>query len=159
MAGCPCQSDLNFIVCRPESCGWSGRLIDATPFIAGAVAILVAGGVTQFMTDRLLNRGVATEADTSDFANFISESAGLVTSLLVFVIGFIAIASADNLPAIAILVGIIIILPLGWLIWRFVSKDDPIKIVRKKKDRALGWRSYMMTIANLGAVILVFLVI
>jgi hypothetical protein len=125
----------------------------------GAVAILVAGGATQFMTRRLLDRGVDTDADISDFADFISEAVGLVTSLLVFVIGFMVVASGDGLPAVAVLLGIIAILPLGWLVWRFVAQDDPIKAVRKKRDRALSWRSYVIAIANLGAVVLVFLVI
>ncbi len=159
MAACPCHSDLNLIVCRAVACGWSGRFIDSAPFIAGAVAIFVSGGVTRFMTDRLLDRKEPSQADSADFADFVSEATGLVGALFVFIIGLIVVASGDNLNALVVLAGVFVLFPLGWFVWRFISQKDPIKSVRRKRGRSLGWRSYTLATANLAAVVLVFLII
>jgi hypothetical protein len=111
------------------------------------------------MTDRLLDRKEPSQADSADFADFVSESTGLVGALFVFIIGFIVVASGDNLNAVVVLAGALVLFPLGWFVWRFVSQKDPIKSVRRKRGRSLGWRSYTLATANLAAVVLVFLII
>lgn len=159
MNGCPCKSDLNIFVCRTVSCGFTGRFINSVPFIVGALAIFVAGGVARFTTDRLLNREIPAEADAADFADFVSEATGLVGALFVFIIGLVIVASADNLQAIIVLISAMCTLPLVWIVWRFVSHSDPIIVVRNKRGHGLGWRSYTLACTNLAAVVLVFLVI
>jgi hypothetical protein len=150
---------LNIIVCRATACDISGRFIASAPFIAGALAIVISGGVAYFTADRLLDRDNAAQADAADYADFIAEAAGLVAALAIFVLGLIVVASQDGLKAVVVLVGIFSLIPLGWIVWRFVSQSDPMKSVRKKKGRALGWRSYAMVAANLAAVVFVFLII
>jgi hypothetical protein len=159
MIACPCHSSLNFAVCRVTACGFSGRFIDSAPFIAGAVAILVSGAITRFTTDRLFNRRRPDQADAADFADFVSESTGLVSAFLVFIIGVAVVASGDNLTATTVLAEAIIVLPLGWMVWSHASRNDPYIAVRQKRGHTLGWRSYTMAAVNIAAVILVFLVI
>jgi hypothetical protein len=159
MNGCSCKSNLNIFVCRTDSCGFTGRFIDSLPFVVGALAIIVAGGVARFTTDRLLNRKNAAEADAADFADFVSEATGLVGALFVFIIGVVIVASADKLQAIIVLISALCTLPLVWIVWKFVSHSDPIIAVRSKRGHGLGWRSYTLTCANLAAVVLVFLII
>ena len=159
MQACPCHSAFNFAVCRVAACGLTGRFIDAAPFIVGAAAILISGAITSFTVDRLLDRRRGDQADGADFADFVSESAGLASALFVFVIGIIVVASGDNLSAAVILAESIIALPLAAMVWKYVSLKDPIIAVRKKRGHALGWRSYIMAAVNIAAVALVFLVI
>ena len=147
------------IVCRSTSCSWSGRFIDSAPFIAGAIAILACGAVAHFTIDRLNKRATPSQSDAADLADYVSETTGLVGSLLVFVIGIIVVASADNLQAIIILLGVLAAVPLTWIVWSLVSQEDASTYVRNKRDRVLGWRSYTLAGANLIAVILVFLII
>jgi hypothetical protein len=157
--GCPCTSDLNIIVCRVSACGISGRFIASAPFVVGALAVVISGGFTYFTIDRLLSRTNPAQSDAADYADFIAEAAGLVAALAILVVGLIVVASQDSLQAIVILVGVIPIVVLGWIVWRFVSQKDPTKSVRKKRGHALGWRSKIMIAANLAAVFLVFLII
>ncbi len=159
MNGCSCQSDLNIFVCRTISCGFTGRFIDSAPFIAGAIAIFLSGAVTRFTIDRLLSRKEPSQSDAADFADYVSEATGLVVALLIFVIGFIVVASGDNLQSAVVLLGVFALVPLVWIVGQFISERDPIKYTRKKRGRALGWRSYTLAIANILAVALVFLVI
>jgi hypothetical protein len=159
MGACPCTSDLNVIVCRVSACDISGRFIASAPFIAGALAVMISGGVAYFTADRLLDRRNAAQADAADYADFIAEATGLVAALATFVIGLIVVASQDSLQAVVVLAGAILLIPLGWITWKFVSQKDPMKSVREKRGRALGWRSYTVIAANLSAVVLVFLII
>jgi len=152
VVGCPCSSDLNILVCRSASCGWSGRFIDSAPFVAGAIAILACGGVARFTIDRLNKRANPPQSDAADLADYVSETTGLVGSLLVFIIGIVVVASADNLQAIIILLSALAALPLVWIVWSLVSQEDPSRYVRRKSDRALGWRSYALAGANFLAV-------
>lgn len=142
-----------------DACGISGRFIASAAFIAGALAVLISGGIAYFTVNRLLNRSDPAQSDAADYADFIAEATGLVSALAIFVIGLVVIASQDNLQAIVILVGVILLIPLGWIVWRFVSQRDPTRSVREKRGHALGWRSYTMIAANLAAVFLVFLII
>jgi hypothetical protein len=159
MTGCPCRSDLNTIVCRSVSCGWSGRFIDSAPFIVGAIAILACGGFARFTIDRLLDRANPRQSDTADYADFISEATGLVGGLLTFVIGVIVVASADNLSAAIVLLCVLAIVPLWWISWGLISNNDPFEYGRKKRGHSLSWRSYALTAATALAVVLVFLIL
>jgi hypothetical protein len=159
MNACPCASDLNIIVCRVDSCGPAGRFIVAAPFIAGALAVLISGGVSSFTIDRLLDRNKPGQSDAADYADYTAETTGLVVALATLVIGLIVVASQDSLQAIVILIGAVLLVPFVWIVWRFVSKKDPTKTVRQKRGRALGWRSYTLIAANVIAVLLVFLII
>jgi glucose-6-phosphate-specific signal transduction histidine kinase len=156
---CPCTSQLNIIVCRVNACSISERFIASAPFIAGALVVLISGGVAYFTAERLLDRDKPAEADAADYADFIAEATGLVAALATLVIGLIVVASQDSLQAIIILVGAILLIPLAWIVWKFVSLKDPMKSIRKKRGRELGWRSYTMIAANLFAVFLVLLII
>jgi hypothetical protein len=159
VTGCPCSSELNVLVCRSNSCGWSGRFINSAPFIAGAIAIFASAALARFTIDRLLKRTQPSESDAADFADFVAEASGLVGALLVFAIGVIVVISADNLQAIVVLLSVLIILPLIWIVWSLISQEDAIRYVRNKRGHVLGWRSYALAAANFVAVILVFLVI
>ena len=120
---------------------------------------MISGGVAYFTAERLLDRNVAAQADAADYADFIAEATGLVAALAIFIIGLIVVASQDNLQAVVILVAVILLIPLGWIVWKFVSQSDPTKSVRKKRGHALGWRSYTMIASNLVAVFLIFFII
>jgi hypothetical protein len=159
VSACPCTSDLNVIVCRVSACDISGRFIASAAFIAGALAVLISGGIAYFTTDRLLDRSNAAQSDAADYADFIAEVTGLVAALAIFVIGLIVVASQDSLQAVVVLAGVFLLAPLAWITWKFVSQKDPMKSVRKKRGHALGWRSYTMIAANLAAVLLVFFII
>jgi hypothetical protein len=159
VTGCPCASDLNILVCRTSSCTPTDRFIASAPFIAGALAVFASGAIARFTIDRLLDRRKASEADSADFADFIAEATGLVGAFLLFVMGLLVVISSDKLQATVVLVAFVLLIPLGWPVWRFVSQKDPIRSVRKKRGRVLGWCSYMMAAANALAVLLVFFVI
>jgi hypothetical protein len=156
---CPCISDLNVIVCRVSACDISGRFIASAPFIVGALAVAISGGVAYFTIERLLDRSNAAQSDSADYADYIAEATGLVVALATLVIGLIVVASQDSLQAVVVLAGVVLLVPLGWITWKFVSQNDPTRSVREKRDRKLGWRSYTMIVANLVAVFLVFLII
>jgi glucose-6-phosphate-specific signal transduction histidine kinase len=159
MSACPCTSPLNIVVCRVSECSISGRFIASAPFIAGALVVLISGGVAAFTVDRLLDRSKPSQADAADYADFISEATGVVAALATLIIGLIVVASQDSVKAIVILVGAFLLAPLAVVVWRFVSQRDPTLSVRKKRGRRLGWRSYIMIAANLVAVFLVVLII
>jgi uncharacterized sodium:solute symporter family permease YidK len=159
MAACPCVSDLNVIVCRVSACDFSGRFIASASFLAGALVILMSGAIASFTIDRLLARSNPAQADAADYADYISEVTGLAAALATLVIGLIVVASQDSLQALVILAGAVLIIPFAWITGSFFLKRDPLASVRKKRGRALGWRSYTLIGANLAAIGLVFFII